>query len=47
MGYIMEETKDGIMFTNPFKKKKSKLNKQKFKRITRMKKKSKQINRHK
>lgn len=47
MGYIIQKTKQGIEFTNPFKQKKSKFNKQKFKRITKMKKKSRMINRHK
>ena len=47
MGYVMRETNKGIEFTNPFKQKKSKFNKQKFKRINKMKKKSKIINRHK
>ena len=32
MGYIIQETNKGIEFTNPFKQKKSKFNKQKFKR---------------
>ena len=47
MGYIIQKTNQGIEFTNPFKRKKSKFNKQKFKRINKMKKKSKIINRHK
>lgn len=47
MGYIIQETNQGIKFTNPFKQKKSRFNKQKFKRINKMKKKSKIINRHK
>ena len=47
MGYIMRETNKGIEFTNPFNQKKSRFNKQKFKRISKMKKKSKIINRHK
>ena len=47
MGYSIQKTNKGIEFTNPFKQKKSKFNKQKFKRINKMKKKSKIINRHK
>lgn len=45
MGYIMEESNNGFIFTNPFKKKKMKQDKQKYKRINKMKKKSKRINR--
>lgn len=47
MGYIMQESNKGIVFTNPDKKKKGKQNKQKYKRINKMKKKSKRINRGK
>lgn len=47
MGYIMEESNNGFIFTNPFKKKKMKQDKQKYKRINKMKKKSKRINRGK
>ena len=47
MGYIIQETNKGVEFINPFKRKKSKFNRQKFKRINKMKKKSKIINRHK
>ena len=39
----MRDTNKGIEFTNPFKQKKSRFNKQKFKRISKMKKKSKII----
>ena len=47
MGYIIQESNKDIEFINPFKRKKSRFNKQKFKRITKMKKKSRMINRHK
>mgnify|MGYP006907989936 FL=1 len=47
MGYIMQESNNGFIFTNPDKKKKIKQNKQKYKRINKMKKKSKRINRGK
>ena len=46
-GIYYTKTNKGIEFTNPFKQKKSRFNKQKFKRINKMKKKSKIINRHK
>lgn len=36
MGYIMEESNNGFIFTNPFKKKKMKQDKQKYKSIKRM-----------
>lgn len=47
MAYIMKESNNGFIFTNPFKKKKMKRDKQKYKRINKMKKKSKRINRGK
>lgn len=47
MGYIMnEDVNENIMFNKEGHKSKKKLNKKKFKRIMKIKKNSKRINRH-